>query len=180
MAGKSAEFWKNSMNYGAIVGASLIILSLVFYFFDITNQFASTVLNYAVVIAGIIFGTKNLRDKLEGGRISYARALGAGTTVSLFASIILGFYMFVFMKFIDPDFQDKILAMMEEKMYADGTPEELIERSLEMTKKFMTPTIMMVSTFFGFTFWGFLFSLITSIFLKKKSDNFDDAMTEIN
>lgn len=167
------------MNYGAMVGFSLIIVSVIFYLFNITDNLIGAVVNYAVMIAGLVIGTKNLRDKLEGGSISYARSLGSGVLISFFASIILGFYMYVFLKFIDPDFQNKMYELMEQKMIDQGLDDEAIERAIEMSKSFMSPGFIMFSTFIGFTFWGFLFSLITSIFLKKKNDSFDDAMVEI-
>jgi len=179
MSLSKGNIWKNSMNYGAIVGFSLIIVSVIFYLFNITDNVIGAVANYAVMIIGLVVGTKNLRDKMDGGSISYARALGSGVLISFFASLILGFYMYVFMKFIDPDFQNKMYEIMEQKMIEQGLPDDAIERAMEMSKKFMTPVFLMVSTFFGFTFWGFLFSLITSIFIKKKNDTFEDAMTEI-
>lgn len=179
MSTSKGNIWKNSMNYGAIVGFSLIIVSVIFYLFNITDNIIGAVANYAVLIAGLVFGTKNLRDKLEVGSISYARALGSGVLISFFGSIILGFYMYVFMKFIDPDFQNKMYELMEESMLEQGMSEDAIENAIEMSKNFMTPGFLMVSTFLGFTFWGFLFSLITSIFIKKKNDTFDEAMSEI-
>jgi hypothetical protein len=51
--------------------------------------------------------------------------------------------------------------------------------SLEMAKKFTTPLSISIMTVFSYTFWGFLFSLITSAFLKKKSNSYDAAMAEI-
>lgn len=179
MSTSKGNIWKNSMNYGAMVGFSLIIVTVLFYFLNITDNIIGAAFNYAVMIIGLVIGTKNLRDKLEGGSISYARSLGSGVLISFFASIILGFYMYVFMKFIDPDFQNKMYEMMEERMLQQGLDEDAIERAMEMSKSFMTPGFLMVSTFFGFTFWGFLFSLIISIFVKKKNDSFDDAMREI-
>ncbi|OFX22058.1 MAG: hypothetical protein A2033_14215 [Bacteroidetes bacterium GWA2_31_9] len=179
MSTSRGNIWKNSMNYGAMVGFSLIIVTVLFYFLNITDNMIGAAFNYALMIIGLVMGTKNLRDKLEGGSISYARSLGSGVLISFFASIILGFYMYVFMKFIDPDFQNKMYEMMEERMLQQGLDEDAIERAMEMSKSFMTPGFLMVSTFFGFTFWGFLFSLIISIFVKKKNDSFDDAMREV-
>jgi hypothetical protein len=44
----------------------------------------------------------------------------------------------------------------------------------------MTPTWMSFMVIPAITFMGFLFSLITSIFLKKQARPFDEAMSEIN
>ncbi|NCO56516.1 MAG: hypothetical protein GW876_14110, partial [Bacteroidetes bacterium] len=42
-----------------------------------------------------------------------------------------------------------------------------------------TPFTIAIGTVFSYTFWGFIFSLITSAFLKKKSNSYDAAMAEI-
>jgi hypothetical protein len=105
-----------------------------------------------------------------GGTISYGQALGFGTLMVMFASIVSAIYTFVFIKYIDPEFIDKILIMTEEQLIQQGIPDEQIEMGIEMQKKFMTPTIMSLFTIPTYTFMGFIFSLITSIFLKKKSE----------
>ncbi len=179
MTSQRSIFWKNNMNFGAIAGFAIIIFSLLLYFLNIEQSISLSLVIYVIQIAVVVIGTKYLRDKILNGNMSYGRALGSGTAISLFASVIIAFYMYVFFKFIDTEALDKMYSMMEDKMYQQGLPEEQINMAMEMSKKFTTPFSIAISTVFSYVLWGFLFSLITSIFLKKKSNSYDAAMAEI-
>ncbi len=70
-----------------------------------------------------------------------------------------------------------MLEMIQEQMLEQGLTEEQVEQATEMQKVFMTPAIMSAISILSLTFMGFVFSLITSIFLKKEGVNevFDDV-----
>ena len=87
--------------------------------------------------------------------------------------------MFIFLKFIDPSALEKIFSIMEDSMSKQGMSEEQIDMAVEMSKKFTTPFTVALGTVFSYVFWGFLFSLITSAFIHKKSNSYDAAMSEI-
>jgi hypothetical protein len=179
MTTQRIAFWKNNMNFGAIAGFAIIIVSVLVYFINLEQNFVISFIIYAVLIGVIITGTRYLRDKIFNGHITYGRALGSGTAISLFASIIVAFYMFIFLKFIDPSALEKIFSIMEDSMSKQGMSEEQIDMAVEMSKKFTTPFTVALGTVFSYVFWGFLFSLITSAFIHKKSNSYDAAMSEI-
>lgn len=179
MTSQKSSFWKNNMNFGAIAGFAIIIVTVLLYFFNLTQNFAVSIIIYAILIATVVMGTRFLRDKIQNGNITYGRALGSGTMISLFASVIIAFYTFIFLKLIDPSEIDKIFSLMEDKMYQQGLPEDQIEMALEMSKKFTTPFTIALGTVFSYSLWGFLFSLIISAFIRKKSNSYDAAMAEI-
>jgi len=179
MTNQKSTFWKNNMNFGAIAGFAIIIVTVLLYFLNISQNLAVSVIVYAILIITIVVGTRFLRDKIQNGNITYGRALGSGTMISLFASVIIAFYMFVFLKFIDPGEIDKIFSLMEDKMYQQGLPQEQIDMAIEMSRKFTTPFTIALGTIFSYGLWGFLFSLVTSAFIHKKSNSYDAAMAEI-
>ncbi len=52
---------------------------------------------------------------------------------------------------------------------------------MQFQRKLMTPPIMSATQVLNGVFYGLIISLITSIFMKKKSaDGFDEAMKEID
>ncbi len=179
MTEQRAVFWKNNMNFGAIGGFAIIIVSVLLYFLNIQENIFVTIFIYIVLIFVIIVGTKHYKNNIQNGNITYGRALGTGTAISFFASIIVAFYMFLFLKFIDTDTMDKMYSIIEDKMYSQGLPDDQVEMSLEMAKKFTTPFTIAIGTILSYTFWGFLFSLITSSFIRKKTNSYDAAMAEI-
>lgn len=172
-------FWKNSMNFGAIVGLAFIVYAVILFVFGLTESKTAGYINYLILIAGIFVGTKQFRDNYNNGLISYANALGSGTLISLFASIIMAFYMYIFMQYIDPDAMDKMMVLAEESLLDRGIPEDQIEMQMEMSKKLISPGFVSIITIPTFTFFGFLFSLITSAILKKEGDPFNTDMKQI-
>ena len=87
---------KNAMNYGAIIGIALIIISLLFYMMNETTSEIQNYLGYLVLAVGVYIGVKNQRDNEQNGLMSYGQALGSGTLISFFASIIMAFYLYLF------------------------------------------------------------------------------------
>ena len=162
--------WKNSLQYGAITGLGLVIFSLILFFLDLASQPYLQLLTYIILIVGIIYGSNNLKNS-NGNILSYGAALGSGTLISVFASIIIGFYTYVFYIYIDPDAMAKTFELMEQGMIDRGMPQDQIDLSIEMSKKFMSPLTLFVGSILSFSFYGFVFSLITSIFVKSKNPN---------
>lgn len=159
---------KNAMTYGLVMGVALIALSLITHIMGVVKPpFWVSLLNYAVFIGVIVYGTVKYRDEVLGGSISYGNALGFSVLICIFGSIISTFYFVLYLTVIDPDFVTKLIEITEEEMLNRGLPEEQIEAAMSMTKKFMSPLFMTISGFFGSIFMGTIFSLITSIFIKK-------------
>lgn len=170
---------KNSMNFGALNGVAIMIVSLLIYLLGIPQNFLTSLIIYIVNILFIVYGTRFLRDKHQNGQISYGKALGSGVLISLFMSILVAFFIFMFFKFIATDELNKIFEQAEERMYNQGMSEDQIEMAMQMTKKFTTPMYMAIGTIFSYTFFGLIFSLITSAFLKKSGESYQQIMSEI-
>lgn len=157
-----------TMTYGAITGGALVIFSILLY---ISGNYLNDYLgyfNYLILIIGIIIGTKNFRDKELNGNMPYSKALGTGTLIALFSSIILAFYNFIFLKFVDPQIITEMQKMAEEAMLQRGMSADEVENAMQMQSKMMTPGWISIFVIPVMTFFGFIFSLITSIFLKKE------------
>ncbi|HWS00651.1 MAG TPA: DUF4199 domain-containing protein [Prolixibacteraceae bacterium] len=160
-----------SMMHGLYLGLALIMNTLIFYVSGNPFSDFSGLLTYAILIAGIAFAMWTFAKLNTEEGLPYSRALGLGTLVSLFGSLIFAFFTYILYKFIEPGLIEKMLAMMEEKMLAQGYKDELIEKMLGAQKQFITPAIMSFGQVFTVTFLGFLFSLILAIFFKKEPEN---------
>ena len=171
MENKKLTLFRNSLNYGIILGFTLVIISVISYLFgtmeSTTGQRISSIFQYVIIIIGIIWGTKTLRTSTDGF-ISYGRALGSGTLIATLSSVILAVYTFIFMKYIDPSAIEKMMAIAEESMTSKGLSDEQVEMSMKFTRTIMNPAFLAIGTIWTYTFMGFLFSLFTSIFLQKK------------
>ena len=105
------------MNYGAIGGGIIFLYKLILTFTGLTFSLAASFSGIILVIL-IIYGTKNLRDKHYNGNINYGKALYSGILISVFAGIIVGFYIYLEYSFIKPENMDKILKYQEETFKA--------------------------------------------------------------
>lgn len=168
MENKNTGVLINSVTWGAILGIILIAYSLVLYFSGLSLESWKSLGDYVLIITIIIVGTKSYRDKILGGYISYGKALGFGVLIALTASLMMAVYNHVYLNYIDTDFIEKTLAMMENKLLEQNLPDEQIEMSLSIQRKIMKPSILSLMLIPSTTFTGFIFSLITSIFIKKE------------
>ncbi len=167
----SNPIYKNAMTSGLILGVlqSTLILFVHLMGVDIIRPpFSISLLNYIIVIGGIIYGTRKFRDESLAGAISYSKALGFGVLVCVFAGIIYGIYMIIHMHFIDTEYLTKFMLAAEEEYHKIGFSEKQIEDAILVLGSVQKPIVMVLFTVFGSVFIGLLFSLVTSAFLRKK------------
>jgi hypothetical protein len=169
MEEKKSTFWKSTVYWGGILGIVLIIYSLLLYFLDLSLETWVSWISYLIYIGGILYASISYRNTEMGGVITYGQALGFGTVVAVIASIISSVYSYIFMEFIDPGMVEKMLQMAEEKLIESGMPEDQIDMVIEMQRKFMKPWLMSLIAIPASSFFGFIFALITSIFVQKKA-----------
>jgi len=164
---KEASMVQSTFNYGIMLGLAMAIFYILIWMVDMLLESYMGYVNYAILLAGIILSTKAYRDIIPGRMMSYGRALGTGLLVSLFSSIVLGLFMYALYKFIDPGLIEKTIAESARTLYEQGLSDEQIEITQQMQERFVTPFTVAAGTVFQITFIGFIFSLITSIFLKR-------------
>ncbi len=162
---KSTSFAGSAITHGLLTGIGLIVLSLLGYLFNMTGVSWFSYLSYVVLLAGIIWGTLQYRNDGSGGFISYGRALGYGTLISVFAALISSIYIFVFYQYVAPDALEQIKAVTAESII-EANP-DVTDEQLDMILRFTSPVVMLITGFFALSFIGFIFSLVTSAFIKK-------------
>jgi hypothetical protein len=173
MENKSSAQSKYAMTYGAIIGLSLVVYYVLLYLADLTFNKALGLVQYIVLCVGIYLATKAYRDKALGGFISYGRSLVFGLIISVYVGIIVVFFNFIMMRYIDPGLIDKNMAILEETFQNSRwiSPDQLDEM-LEKGRESMTSVWSIPSGVFVFSLIGFIFSLVISAFLKKDTNPF--------
>jgi len=171
-----------AMIWGFITALASMIATTIFYSTDNMFSELSAYVSYAIYIAGIVLATLAYKKSIDKDTpFPYNKALGLGVATMFFASLIIALFIFVLYKFIDQGLIDKMFSTMEEKYLSSGLSEDMIEKQTEMQRKLMTPAFMSLSQIFSGALIGLIISLITSIFLKKKTeDGFNAAMNEID
>ena len=166
---------KFAMHYGAYLGLGLIIFSFTVYFLGLEEQksIIPSLLNNFLIIGAITYSIIMYRDNLNNGLISYSISLKIGTSVVFFASVILAFYTYIFVAFINPEYLENIIKIAEQEIL-NSDPEisdEDLDLALSMTQKMLQPQWMATLSVLGGTFMGFFYSLIISFFVKKEDPN---------
>lgn len=177
---QKSTFWRSAMTYGIYLAAALILYNLILYLIGENLNQTFVYISYFIMGGGIYVCQMNYRDKELGGYIDYGNALGFGVAVMLFAGILNALYSVILLK-VDPGMMEQLRIMQEENMMQQGMSDEDIEAMGKMMSKLQNPAVFVISSLFVYAFMGFIISLVTSIFLKKKDDDhaFDDAMDEI-
>ena len=164
------------MNYGAYLGLGLVLISFTVYILGLEEQksIIPSLLNNFLIIGAIAYSVIMYRDNLNNGFVSYSQSLKIGTSVVFFASVILAFYTYIFVTFINPEYLENIIKIAEQEIL-NSDPEisdEDLDLALSMTQKMLQPQWMSTLSVLGGTFMGFFYSLIISFFVKKDDPNF--------
>jgi len=164
---KKTTFLESTLKSGLLTGLGVVVIMLAGYMLDLTFSKWFGSIGFVVLIIGIIYGTKQVREFVNKGSISYGQAFGSGILVSAFAGVLIGIFSFVLYKFIDPTLFDKMIALQEESLLNAGMAEEQIEMGIAMARKMMTPVMMLINSLFTYAILGGVLSLVTSAFLKR-------------
>ena len=175
---KAKSLFQNALYFGVITGIVYILVSMLYYVLDVDRTGWVNYITFVVLIAGIFFGTKTFRDKFSGGFLSYGRCLGSGVLISLVVGVIMAVFTYLFYAYFDTGELARLIEATEQNMVDKGMTDEQIDQAMAISSKFMTPLTMSVSLIFGMVFWGTIFSLILSIFLKKENDGFDATFSQ--
>jgi len=177
---KNDILWQHTMTYGAILGISITIISIVFYILDVLkyNIFISVVIgliNMGLTVTFVVIGTKKYRNDVLGGYINFGNAFLVGLLIVVFSSLITTLYNLILNTIIDPTYFERTMEAVKEWtgnfMYNKGIPEDQIDQALEQFDSREKPSV--VSMIFGgiltSAIGGAILSLITAAILKKES-----------
>ena len=130
-----APFWNVVLRYGGFCALGLIALSLFWYLLDVNvmalgNIVIQFVLLFAVTVSLSAIAIRSQRDELDGGYITFGRALLIGLLVTAIAVFLSSMWNYVLINFIDPSYVDNL----KEKFTAtwgDNMPADAMDKALE-------------------------------------------------
>jgi hypothetical protein len=170
----SAPIWTTALTNGAYCGGVFVVFSLLMYLsnFNLMSLSGVLVLYGSIFAIGSVFAVvaiRHQRDHLDGGNISYGKALLVGLVTVFIGMLISGFWNYILINFIDPNY---IAIMKEQFMEAWGQnmPQEAQEKAMEGFEKSGELGNALKSSLFGGIFFGLIIGLITAAFLKKQPE----------
>lgn len=174
-AGNQNTLLRSTMTMGLITGLALVIYTLLLYATNnlLKQNFLLGILNYVILIIGIIVGTRSYRDQALGGFISYGKALGYGVLLCVFTGVVIGLFTYLLYEVIDPGLLEKNIKIIQDEMLKSGMSADQVESMTEVQRQFRSPFMMLIGSIFSYSLLGLIFSLITSAFLKKDQPMFN-------
>jgi hypothetical protein len=159
------------LTYGAYLGAVMVAFSLLTYLADINLMTGVGMLTIygctlAICFVMAVFAMKHQRDKLDGGLISYGKALLIGIGVILIGMLISSLWNYVLINYIDPSYLPK----MKEQFVANWgemMPEDKLEETLVAFDKGGNFLEVLKSGLMGGVMYGLIVGLITAAFMKR-------------
>lgn len=154
------------LRYGIIIGLIMIVYSMILQFTgQVANNWLASV-SYIFLIVAIVLAHKAFKEGGDGF-MSIGQGLGIGTLISIVAGVLSTIFSYIYVKFID----DSMLSLIQEKqieaMEKQGLDDAQIEQAMEMAGKFSSPEVLFGIGIIVFIFFGFILSLIVSLFTKK-------------
>lgn len=172
MEEKSTSTFKFALMYGLMTGAAVIVLSLVFYVLDLPID--SPIVKwspYLIFIGGMVYGAHIYKNEFGNGFMTYGKAFGVSYLVAIVAAFITAIYAFIFISYIDPSVITTSLELAEQNMLDQGTlTDAQIDSALEMTGRFMNPTMISIMGFVMNAIILAVIGLVSSIFVKKEEE----------
>jgi hypothetical protein len=166
MSENRSSYIKSAMNGGLVTSAIFILSNFLLIYFRLSAFLQ--ILFYLLVLGLTIFHiTRKFRDKELAGNISYEKALGFGTLVSLFFSIVLAFIAYLVLKFSKRSVIDAQIDMIRIQYKEMHMSDYQINYIMSIIKSILSPGIFAFLMILFFSFFGFTAALFSSIFVKK-------------
>lgn len=167
--------WPLALKFGLILALSEIVITMFFYIInpDTINEksillavskhlVSATVSIYILFTAG-----KMRRDQDLGGFINYGQSLGFMMITAIPAALIISFFSYLFLTYINPESMQKIWDAQAEALAKSGKSDEEIEMQINMARKFSNPILMTILGGLVTMLLMLIYALIASIFVKK-------------
>ncbi len=172
---------KNILIYGLIAGTlistfMLISMNYLSHCEGSVDYATSMMVGYASMLIAfslVFVGTRNYRDKYNGGVISFGKAFKTGFMIALIASTMYVIAWMIDYFYFMPDFMDKYSAHMLEELKASGaSAAEIAGKTKEMAdmgKMYKNPFFNALITYAEILPVGLIVTLISSLILKRKT-----------
>ena len=162
---------KTATTWAAIAFFIIVLFTYVFYFLNIDSKSPVNYLSYIPFLVCLFLAVSFHKETELGGFISFKRAFNTGFRFSSFLSLLMGVFMFVYLKWLNPDVLTQGLIEAENKMLDGGSSTEEVDMAMEISRNW-GPLIAGISTTFMYTLSGVVVSLIVAAILKREEPIF--------
>ena len=165
---------KSYLQFGLFYGVIMVLLFVIIYALGInpienkTIGLTQSVLsNLILPILFIYLGCLSFK-KNNNGFASFAECLKVGVSIAFVAGIIYAVFNLIF-NFIFPEYADEMIRIQRQIMIKENPnlTSDQVDMGLSIAKKLTTPIFAFPVVLIMFTFFGFIYSLIIGLIVKK-------------
>lgn len=159
--------------WGLIQGLVGVVLSLIFFMTGMMDMSGTksnmipNILSYAAMITTLYLGIKAHKEEDLGGYLSLGRAVKMGAYMGLIAGVLSAIFLFIYFKFIQPDFLNTITETAISKAEEKGQDPEQVRKGMEMMGWMFNPGTFALFGLLGSVLMSVIFSLIIGLIIKK-------------
>jgi len=159
------------VNYGVILGAISISISVVLYALGmhLEQNWVTGVLGFLAMVIILVIGIKKFKES-KGGFLTWGQAVKIGVGISVVSAILATIYNLIFINFIEPGFMSQMMEIQQQAWADAGMSGDQIEQSLEMAKKFQNPAVTTAIGILAAAFFGFIISAIAGAIMKESEE----------
>ena len=157
---------------GVILGAMMLAT---LPFIDKIGFDKGEVIGYTTMVVAflmVFFGIRSYRENVGGGKITFGKAFGVGILITVIACICYVVVWEILYFYVMPDFADKYILHVIDKVRASGASQQVIDAQIEQMKSFKSmydnPLINAAITFVEPFPIGLIITLISSAILRRK------------
>ncbi len=161
-----------SIKWGVILSIISISLFIVGVAADLSAETWYGLIGIIPLIIILVMAHKQFKEEGDG-YMSYSQGLGIGIFVSLVSGTITGLFELLYTTVIDPEFTEKMMLKLEDRLAEQGIPDSQIDTARGMAETFSNPMISFFVGIVAAVFFGFILSLIVSAFTKNANPELD-------
>lgn len=171
---ETASTMDPAKKWGVIYGLAGLILSLMVSIFDLgTKGFAVQGVIFVITIGlacTMYFMAGNEFKKSNNGIITLGQGFGIAFVVGLIGGAIRAVGVYLYIKFIDTNYMERILEAQVEMQERFGGSSVDPDDLPEFVKFFQTPEFLGISTFINVMIGALILGLIVAAIIQKKED----------
>ncbi len=157
--------------FGLAIGCLTGVWKLIEHYQDLSETILADYGGYiplALILAGITISILIARSSVEyGGFITYKESIRLGLVTSLFASLVIGAFVFIYHTWLHPAYISELLQGVEQTLIAEGLSPEEIALKLEQTRESSGAWMQVFIATSATMMMGMMHSFIISAVLKR-------------
>lgn len=169
---KKVSFVGNAFTYSLIISIFAILLTFVYYVFNIeifsyTFIASSLIIGLLILVGAMLFGVKNYREKALGGKITFGKAFLQVFTIGIFGYAVISLFNYIFHAYIAPEYAAIQIEGFYNFMEGFGLPEEALDLAIAEFESKMTPMGQMIDGIKNGAVMSLIVGLIVAASIKK-------------